>query len=326
MMRISSVLKHFVIATVGFALVAALGVAGRVQAQITEPTLAPSFSNLYSLTDLGSVPGIPLAYGGLTFKPKNPDVLLIGGSADTPDAGIYSVKVKRGYDDHIIGFGVPSFVAKAPGISDGGIDAGLVYTPKKDVLLYTTYGDNTLGEIQRGSAEPDKKVDLSSLGITSSTGALNFVPQGFAGAGRLKITSYTANEFYDTTITPDGSGTYDINVPSKSVKLDGGLDSFIYVKAGNPGFSKDSLLIEEYDNNRVSAYTIDQNGDPIPDTRQDFITELGFHLPTTTIGVMGATIDPVTGDFLFVSYFEDTASESQSESKIFAVRRLKTYY
>ncbi|SRR5579883_1591956 len=289
------------------------------EAQATTPTLTSSFSNSYSLTDLGSVQQIPPAYGGLTFQPGDSNTLLISGSADTPDAGIYSLKVTRNSDNHITGFGIPSLFAKAPGLGSGGIDAGLVYSPSADVLFYTSYDDNSVGQIKSGNSGPDRRIDLNSLGIASSTGALNFVPEGFAGAGRLKITSYTENTFYDTTITPDGSGTYNISAPSKSIKLDGGLDGFIYVKAGNPGFSQDSLLMSEYDNTSVAAYTLDANGDPIPGTRQDFIKELGYHSPTSLTGVAGATLDPLTGDFLFSAYFED----SPSGSRIFEVRSLK---
>ncbi|MDF5723139.1 MAG: hypothetical protein PUP91_22225 [Rhizonema sp. PD37] len=243
---------------------------------------------------------------------------MIGGLADTSDAGIYSLKVNRSSDNHIVGFGASSLLAQAPGLGQGGIDAGLAYSPKGDVLFYTSYDDNSIGQIKRSSSVPDKQIDLNSLGIASSTGALAFVHQGFAGAGRLKVTSYTENVFYDTTITPDGSGTYNISAPSRSIKLDGGLDGFVYVKAGKPGFSKDSLLISEYDNTSVAAYTLDGNGDPIPDTRQDFINELGFHTPTSLTGVAGATLDPLTGDFIFSAFFED----SPSESRIFAVRSL----
>lgn len=309
-------MKNLFMAAAGGVFLAFAVISQAVGATVT-PKLGSDFSNFYSITDLGSIEQIPPAYGGITFQPGEPNTLLISGLADTPDAGIYAVEVSRDSNNHITGFGIPSFLTQAPGISTGGIDAGLAYSPKADVLFYTSYPDNSIGQIKPGSSSPNKQIDLNTLGFAASTGALNFVPEGFAGAGRLKITSYTSNIFYDTTITPDSSGTYDIATPTRSVQLDGGLDGFFYVKAGNPGFFEDSLLIEEYDNSSVSAYTIDANGDAIANTRRDFITGLGFHSPTSLTGVMGATIDPVTGDFIFSTFFEG----EPSVSKIYAVTR-----
>ncbi len=218
-----------------------VAIATKVQAV----ALVAPFLSLYSLTDLGAIPKLPIAYGGLTFKAEDPNTLLIGGSSDFPDAGIYSVDVTRGTDAHITSFGNASLFANAPGINGGGIDAGLTYSPDKDVLLYTTYPDNSIGQIKTGSSSPDKQTDLSTIGISSSTGSLGFVPEGLTGAGQLKITSYSANKFYSTEVNRDSSGTYEIAVPSKSVSLSGGLDGFVYVKAGNPGFLDNSLLMSE---------------------------------------------------------------------------------
>lgn len=311
-MTTSTFLKKLSMITAGVVCIS-IAVIDKVQAA----TLAPSFSSFYSLIDLGTIPKLPAAYGGLTFKPGDANNLLIGGLADTPNAGIYSVKVKRDSDNHITSFDQANFVSKAPGsLGIGGIDAGLTNSPLGDVLFYTAYPDNSIGQIKPGSSSPDKQITLDSLGIPSSTGALAFVPEGFAGAGRLKITSYTANTFFDTTITADGSGTYNIAAPTKGVQLDGGIDSFVYIKAGNPGFTADSLLITEFDSQNVSAYEIDENGDPIASTRRDFITGITSHTPTTLIGTIGTTIDSLSGDVLFSSFFED----DPSQSKIFQLK------
>jgi hypothetical protein len=305
---------------IALAVCIALIVAGKGQAVVSRARLArivPSFSNIYSLVNLGSVQRLPPAYGGLTFMPNNPNILLIGGSADTPESAIYSVRVKRNQGKHITGFlGVASFFSKAPGIGKGGIDAGLTSSPKGDVLFYTTYDDNSIGQIKLGSTRPDKQTDLTSLIISPSVGALTFVPEGFPGASRLKITSYTDNLFYDTTVTQNRWGTYDIVPPFKSTQLSGGIDSFVYIKAGNPGFSRDSLLMTEYDTAKVSIYAIDANGDPLADTRQDFISGITYHSPAALTGTIGTTVDPVTGDVLFSTFFED----DPAKSKIFAVR------
>lgn len=316
-MTISKVLKQLSLAFAVAIFIVFIGV-GKEQTALSQtlPTkIASPFSSYYSLVDLGQIPELPIAYGGLTFKPNDPNTIMIGGLASLSNSAIYSVKVTRNSKKQITGFGTASLVAKSPGIGRGGIDAGLTYTPQGDVLLYTTYEDNTLGQIKSGSTGPDQKLDLNTLGIIPSTGALAFVPTGIPGGNRLKITSYTANLFYDTTIAPDGSGTYKIATPSKSVKLSGGIDSFVYVKAGNRGFSKNSLLMTEYDTNKISAYTLDANGDPIAATRKDFLTGLSTHLPTTP-STLGATVDPLTGDVILSTYFE----EIPSKGKILAVR------
>jgi hypothetical protein len=45
---------------------------------------------------------------------------------------------------------------------------------------------------------------------------------------------------------------------------------------------------------KIASYETDGQGDPIPDTRRDFITGLS--------GAEGGTRDPVTGDFLFSTF------------------------
>lgn len=316
----SNFLKKLFLSIAVAILVILVGI-GKEQAAVGQALisqLASPFSSFYSLVDLGSVPQLPIAYAGLTFQPNAPNTLMIGGAAVLPDSGIYSVRVRRNSNNQIIGFGTASLVTKSPGLVRGGIDAGLTYSPKGDALLYTTYDDNTLGQVKSGGRTVAKKTDLNTINIAPSTGALTFVPKGFSGANRLKITSYTANLFYDTTISSDGSGTYNIAAPSKSVALSGGIDSFVYVKAGNQGFSKDSLLMTEYDTKKVSAYTIDTNGDPVATTRRDFITGITSYLPTA-LTTLGATVDPLTGDVLISTYFE----EAPSKGKIIAVRGFK---
>lgn len=284
------------------------------------PKLVSPFSNSYALVDLGPVPQLPPAFGGLTFNYQDPNTLMIGGSASTPDAAIYAVRVRRNQYQQIVGFlGNARFVAQSPGIDKGGLDAGLTYSPKGDVMLYTSYDDNSIGQIKLGSQRPNKQTDLNTLAISPSVGGLAFVPKGFPGAGRLKITSYTDNLFYDTTMIPNQWGTYDIVPPFRSTQLTGGTDSFVYIKAGNPGFSRDSLLMTEFDTNKVAAYAINKYGGPIAKTRREFITGIGYHSPTSLTGTIGATIDPLTGDVLFSPYFEN----DPAKSKIIAIRGFK---
>lgn len=254
-------------------------------------TVAPFFAGNYSAIDLGTVAGVPANYGGLTFL--NNDTLLLGGAANSLGAKIYAVPVIRNGDLRIVSFGTPSEYANANGPA-GGIDGGLAFGPS-GVLFYTTYSDNHVGQIKPGSTGPDKLTHLTPLGVTPSTGALQFVPAGMPGAGKLKLASYNANRWYSATVTPDGSGTFDISLePGIEVSLVGGPEGIVYVPAGSVLFDNPAVLISEYSAGRVSTFDVDSNGDPIFASRRDFVTGLG--------GAEGAVIDPVTGDFLFSTF------------------------
>lgn len=252
-------------------------------------TIAPGFASSYTLDTLGSISGVPTNYGGITFKDAN--TLLLGGSANNSGGAIYSVSVNRGTNNSITGFGAPTLFATAP-----NIDGGLTFGPN-GVLFYTGFPNNVIGQIKPGSSAPDKIISLSSLtpAVSSSVGTLAFVPSGFAGAGNFKIASYNGGGFYSASLVADGSGTFDIqNVSTTPIAIGGGPEGISYVAAGNPLFASNSMLISQYIAGKVSAYTVDSNGDPILSSARDFVTGL--------TGAEGATIDPVTGDFLFSTF------------------------
>jgi hypothetical protein len=246
-------------------------------------SLGLDFAGNYQINHLGAVPGVPGSYGGITFKDAN--TLLIGGAANQAGSAIYSVSVNRNASGHIVSFGSASLFATAP-----QIDGGLSYGPG-GVLFFTGYPSNTLGQIEPGSGSPDSLTTLSTVG---SVGTLAFVPSGFADAGTLKIASYNTGQLYDATLTPLANGTFGVSTTFTGVTLPGGPEGIVDVKGGNAGFLGDSMLVSEYAANRVSAYTIDGNGNPILGTRRDFITGL--------TGAEGATIDPISGDFLFSTF------------------------
>jgi hypothetical protein len=259
--------------------------------------LSGSFASSYTLNNLGSIAGVPGYYGGITFKDAN--TLLIGGDANSSSGAIYSVSLTRGgTNNSITSFGAPTLFATAP-----NIDGGLAFGPG-NVLFYTGFPNNVIGQIKPGSTTPDKIIDLSTLvpnNVASSVGSLAFVPSGFSGAGNFKIASYNAGTFYSASLVADGSGTFDIQNVSDPLTLNAGSqlgpaypEGIAYVAAGNPLFTTNSLLLSEFLAGQISAFAVDSNGDPIVSSRQDFITGLS--------GAEGATIDPVTGDFLFSSF------------------------
>jgi len=249
--------------------------------------IAPEFAADYTFTSLGTPGGVPGPLGGLTFL--DADTLLIGGAANGASGVIRSIDVIRDASNHITGFAGSS----APYATAPNIDGGLSFGPG-GVLFYTGYSNNILGQIKPGSVAPDKVIDLTPLGVSPSVGTLTFVPAGFAGAGQMKMASYNGGQWYEITLTPDGSGTYDVSGVTQRANPGRGPEGIVYVQDGNPIFPSDSVLISEYGTGTVSAYEIDSNGDPIVGTRRDFITGLG--------GAEGGVFDPISGDFLFSTF------------------------
>lgn len=253
-------------------------------------TVVPPYDGVYTLTNLGSVPSLPTRYGGLTFLTGNPNVLVIGGEANVATGALYSIGVVRNGLNHITGF-----TGTAAHFSEGQFnDGGIVFGPS-NVLFYTRFPTNEIGEIKSGSTTTDKVVALTPLGVGSSVGALNFVPGGFPGAGQLKIVSYDTGQWYTASFAPDGSGTYDITSPVLNTTIDVGPEGFVYVPVGSPIFpSGTSMLVAEFDNDVIATYQIDGSGNPTPASRAVFVSGL--------TGAEGAVIDPMTGDFLFSTF------------------------
>lgn len=255
----------------------------------TPQNFGVDFASDYTYTDLGSPPMVPGPLGGVIVDPADSNRLLIGGSANNSAGVIFSVGIDRDVTGRITGFdGTSSQVATAP-----NIDGGLVFGPG-GVMIATGYPNNTLLQYLPGSTQPDRIDDLSALGINSSTGTCQFVPMGFAGAGRFLVASYNSSDWYEVTLTPDGNGTFDLSAGPILVNTGGGPEGIVFIEGGNPGFTDDSALISEYGAGAVRAYDLDANGDPDPATRRDFLTGL--------TGAEGATIDPITGDFIFSTF------------------------
>lgn len=253
----------------------------------------------YSATSLGSIAGLPSNYGGLTIKTGSPNTLLIGGAANGPSGLIYEVGVTRGAGNHITGFtGTPTPFGTVGTYNDGGVTYG-----PGGVLFTSQWPVNKLGQTKPGSTSEDKVIDLAALGVANSHSAINFVPVGFGGAGGMKLVSYGGGQWYDAKYSLDGSGTFnidslaqvDLDLSAVGVQtLPGGPEGFVYIAAGNAGFLVNSLLVSDYANGTVSAYDVDINGDPLVNTRRNFLSGLS--------GAEGAAIDPLTGDFLFSTF------------------------
>lgn len=268
-----------------------------VQAQ----TLGPGFADNYSAFSLGSVPGLPTNYGGLTFLDNN--TLLIGGAANSASGSLYTIGVARDGDGAITGFLGSAQRYGGPGANIGEYnDGGVVFGPG-GVLFTARWPINGLGQTLPGSTDEDKIIELGPLGVASSLSALNFVPTGFGGEGLVKLVSYSGGQWYSASLTPDGNGTFDLTglvavdldpVAPGVQNLPGGPEGFVYIAAGNEGFAVNSMLVSDYAQGTVSAYEVDALGNPLVSTRRNFISGLS--------GAEGATVDPVTGDFFFSTF------------------------
>lgn len=253
-------------------------------------TIQPPFAGVYGYTDLGSVPGVPGPYGGVTFKAGDNSRLLIGGNANNGSGAIYEIQVARNSAGLVTGFvGQATLFATAP-----NIDGGLAYGPG-GVLFFTTYSNNNLGQIKPGSSAPDRLDSLTPLGVASSTGTLQFVPSTFPGAGELKVASYNASRFYGFTLTPDGNGTFTAALANGPVQISGGPEGILYVPPGSALLPDNQyMLVSEYGTGSVVLYQVDVQGNPIPASRTPFLTGLS--------GAEGACTDPVTGALVFSTF------------------------
>ena len=273
----------------------AIGLIIAVSIIITSPaagqiTIEPPYDTVYTFLDLGSVPGVPPLYGGLSFILDDPDTLIIGGHANTAAGSLYAITVVRDDSNHVIGFnGSASYFADAA-YNDGGV----VYGPD-DVLFLSRWPVNEMGQNKFGSTTTDKIIDLYDVGVAYSHAALNFVPPGFPGEGQMKLVSWSGGQWYTAYYSPDGAGTYDIDSATYETSIIGGPEGFIYVPPGSPLFADyNSMLVSEYSAGQVATYELDADGDPVPASRVSFITGL--------TGAEGAAIDPLTGDFLFSTF------------------------
>jgi PEP-CTERM motif len=250
-------------------------------------TIDPVFASNYSISTFAGPAGLPPLYGGLVFSASNPNVLLIGGAANGGAGAIYSVTVTRDANGHVNGTtGTPTLYSTAP-----YIDGGLAYSPT-GVLFFTGYPNNTIGQITSGTTPA--RID-SAPGSLSSLGSLNFVPTGFSNAGALVVASYNNGKYGVLSLSPDGSGTYNLGALTNGAgNIPGGPEGFVYIGAGNDNFSANSMLIAQYGSGTVTAYEVDAQGLPILATGRLFLSGLS--------GAEGSTIDPLTGDFLFSTF------------------------
>ena len=268
--------------------------AGNINPCVGDPRvyLTGSFAFDYSCVDLGTVPGVPFGWGGLTLKYDDPNTLLMGGNANTANGRIYQTGVTRDANHHITGFtGLATVYPTANSTIGQNNDGGVVFGPE-NVLFVTRFPNNQLEQSKPGSTDPDKVTNLSLIGIDSSVGSIGFVPSGFPGAGSMKIVS-ASGDWYHCDFVPDGNGTFEVISAFSRATFADEPEGIVFVPPGSPVFAPNSVLITEWAAGKMVTAPLDANGDPIVANTQDVIAGFGAS--------EGPLIDPLTGDLLFWS-------------------------
>ena len=268
----------------------------------------PFYSGTYSIANLGTIAGVPFDYGGLVFKAGDPSTILIGGRASSPAGRFYEVPVIRGDGNHIASFGTP--VERGFGANN---DAGIAYGPG-GVLFYSKFGENAVGQLearvehrrQDGCTRPaqDRRVD-GWAELRSALLQRCRPVQGVELARRMALYG-DACRGRQRHLQPDRCEKRNLQPPRRTRGLR--LRPARLAAVRQPEHAR----LGVFDRER-SCYEINANGNPIPRSRRTFVAGVP--------GALGATIDPLTGDFLF-STFGDAANVGGA-NQVIAVRGFK---
>jgi hypothetical protein len=234
---------------------------------------------------------------------QDQDTLLIAGDTETPQGALYSIKLKRDACGHILGWnGSATKVASTP-----YVDANLLYT-KNNLLFYSEWPNYTLGQILPNSSMPDRETNLQSLGMGGGgTGGIGFVPGYLPPAGKMRGVTWPDGWWYHIDLAANGN-LFNVTLLTKTaVTLPGGPGGFAYVPPGSPVFANHSVIMAEWSVDKVATYAIDNDGDPLPNTRVEFFT--AFPKP------WGAYFDRVSGDYLFLTW-----GAANPPDRVFVVR------
>ncbi len=258
-------------------------------APATGVVIQPPYTSGYVACALGNFTGLPNGIGAITFKRDDPNTLLVATNVTSYPGMIYSVPVQRNADNHIIGVNNPGTLFATASY----VDSGMAYGPG-NILFYSRWPVNEIGEIKPGSVSTDKVIALSSLGFPSAVSGLNFVPDGFPYAGELKLVAYQTGDWYAAELSPEADGTYSIATITKKAKISNYNEAFTYVPTSSPQFPDYSaMLVAEYYNGVISAYTLDSESNPVPNSRSTFLSGIFY--------IKGSVIDPLTGDLIFTT-------------------------
>ncbi len=259
--------------------------------------LAEEYVGTYIPYDLGAVPkaggGVLARLGGLVISPEDPNIMLIVGPSEVPNAELHQIKVERGPCGHIVGFiGTATKVLSAPYLD-------LMSNGPKGLVFISHYPTKRLSQHIAGTMALVDSVDLAFT-ASHSAGGLNFVPPGYADAGMLRLMGFAtdgsdAGGWYRSKITHD-QDHYNIGPLTKTVDISHGPGGFAYIPAGSPLFPKQRIMVTEWlaKPQSVASYEVNDEGDPIPETRKLFFESF--------VRPWGSYFEPETGDYMFLQW------------------------
>jgi hypothetical protein len=292
-------------------------------------TVAAPYNDSYISLKLGlpnGIPGIP-QLGGISILPTDENVMLIPASTNQAPLyeKIYQVKLKRDVNHRIIGFdGDASEYVTLPSSSltnntRNRVDAGNAFAP--DGTLFTLgYPSGYL--MQYAGTQ---LLNPSSVGFKTgfTGGAIAFVPAWHAKAGSAKIVSwnYYANNpsqmqkhstFHDLKLSKSTAG-YNLEIgpeimnfrsvdiaEDNHAKRATNPEGIAFIPQGSNHFSKDSLVMAEWTEHKISVFEIDQDANPIPSTRKVLLSNSGD--ANNRMYPVGSFFDSTSGDLLFSTW------------------------
>lgn len=268
--------------------------AGTSLALLPAQTVQAPFDVLYTIANIGAIPGLPTNYGAMVFDRDNPNILLCSKWNTSGVQNLYEIGVVRDAQGHVTGFSG----TVTPRAQADAIDGGLDYHPS-GVLFYTRYpgivAGNGIGQFKPGSTVPDR---IDPMIAPNWLGGLAIVPAGLPGAGLLKTLRWPGGQWTSSTLAPDANGTFDILGETQTQTLTGGPDGFCYVPHPAAFFNGGDVLVAEFSLGNLATYAVDAQGDPIIATRQVFVSGL--------TSAFALTVDPVTLDVLHAGWSGST--------------------
>ena len=271
--------------------------------------LAAPFDEFYEAYSLGPVPGVPDPLGGTILSQADPNVLIVVGASEDADSALYEVPVVRDNCGHIV-----AFVGSTRMLDVPYADANLVHAPGG--LLMSQYPIATVAQVRDDGVYT---TDLTPLGIfgpqrndvpySESPGGLGLVPSWLPAAGDYRTVGFPTGQWYHLEHELS-AGSVEFVEAEATVVLDNGPGAFDYVPPDSPGFLAPSIIVTEWfegpyegiptgvgPTQRVAVYEVDSQGDPIVETRRPFFDSI--ERP------WGAYFDPVSGDFLFLAWYQE---------------------
>ncbi len=261
--------------------------------EASDVPLSDAFKDHYTVVELGTPVGVPPPFGCVTALPGDPDALIVGGRANNADGAFYRVKVKRDAFGHVVAFdGAAELFMSAP-FNDGGC----VFLDDSHLLM-TRWPTHSLALLDTDAKVIVDDIDLHPLIKTAgfpaneSVAALALIPDGLNGAGRLMLTSWPSSRFFHANLL--AGSTLQVDDVKEVAPLTGnGPEGFVYVPANSPGVTGPSMLVSEYTRGAVALYATDEDGAPLPATRQEILS-----LPRAE----GAFLEARTGDYFFSTF------------------------